>query len=99
MLGVTFFVTNPRGFFNRLGVLEIRNDGTGNFERASYDVVYIDEENMKTTKARIEDYKRADGPLTLVKLAIECIEGQNAASILPVVEMISVVGLDDKDAN
>lgn len=98
MLGVSFYATNSRGYLNRIGTLEIRNDATGNFKIASYDVTYTDEETLRVTQVRIENYKREQGPLILVKLAIEKLEKIGAAKVLSLTDMLTLAGMEDGES-
>lgn len=74
MLGAAIVVTNSRGFMVRLGALEIRNDGFGTYEKGNYFVTYTDEEYLVVSSAKIENYERSRGALTLIRLALELIE-------------------------
>lgn len=89
MLGAGIVVTDSRGFMVRIGTLEIRNDGTGNYHSGHYNVTYTNEETLEVFTARVENYPRSYGPLILVKRAIEALENSGSVKSMSIEDIVN----------
>jgi len=96
MLGAGIVATDSRGFAVRIGMLEIRNDGTGNYHTGHYEVKYTNEETLEVFTARVENYPRSYGPLILVKKAIEALETTGSLKSMSIEDIVN--GKADADS-